>query len=105
MIRRPPRSTLFPYTTLFRSRIPRRTPRPASPSGHLQRKLTLRARRVLPPDRLARRRTGHAADLAEGGERQPVCTDGRAHDRLTAARSAPSGERGVVEALTAVEVV
>src|SRR5256885_5675130 len=24
MIRRPPRSTLFPYTTLFRSRIPRR---------------------------------------------------------------------------------
>src|SRR6266850_3526043 len=27
MIRRPPRSTLFPYTTLFRSR-PRRTARP-----------------------------------------------------------------------------
>src|SRR5258708_18616087 len=25
MIRRPPRSTLFPYTTLFRSRIPHRT--------------------------------------------------------------------------------
>src|SRR2546430_5713143 len=25
MIRRPPRSTLFPYTTLFRSRAPRRT--------------------------------------------------------------------------------
>src|SRR2546430_13197120 len=24
MIRRPPRSTLFPYTTLFRSRLPRR---------------------------------------------------------------------------------
>src|SRR5438034_6638980 len=24
MIRRPPRSTLFPYTTLFRSRIPQR---------------------------------------------------------------------------------
>src|SRR6266571_8194617 len=30
MIRRPPRSTLFPYTTLFRSRPgPRRPPRPA----------------------------------------------------------------------------
>src|SRR2546427_2376603 len=31
MIRRPPRSTLFPYTTLFRSRTPsaRREPRPA----------------------------------------------------------------------------
>src|SRR3712207_7161985 len=24
MIRRPPRSTLFPYTTLFRSQVPRR---------------------------------------------------------------------------------
>src|SRR3712207_8101433 len=27
MIRRPPRSTLFPYTTLFRSRAPDRGPR------------------------------------------------------------------------------
>src|SRR2546425_8457611 len=26
MIRRPPRSTLFPYTTLFRSRLARRAP-------------------------------------------------------------------------------
>src|SRR3989442_9104384 len=32
MIRRPPRSTLFPYTTLFRSRSSRRTSRrPQSP--------------------------------------------------------------------------
>src|SRR6266571_3617151 len=31
MIRRPPRSTLFPYTTLFRSR-PTRPPEPALPS-------------------------------------------------------------------------
>src|SRR3712207_8155579 len=28
MIRRPPRSTLFPYTTLFRSRCVRRPPEP-----------------------------------------------------------------------------
>src|SRR2546427_5100062 len=28
MIRRPPRSTLFPYTTLFRSRLRRLRPRP-----------------------------------------------------------------------------
>src|SRR2546430_8170660 len=28
MIRRPPRSTLFPYTTLFRSRQPAAAPRP-----------------------------------------------------------------------------
>src|SRR5471032_3513593 len=35
MIRRPPRSTLFPYTTLFRSRAhgPRRA-RPANPARH-----------------------------------------------------------------------
>src|SRR5438270_4875863 len=26
MLRRPPSSTLFPYTTLFRSRLPRRAP-------------------------------------------------------------------------------
>src|SRR5256886_13711310 len=29
MIRRPPRSTLFPYTTLFRSALPRLDDRPA----------------------------------------------------------------------------
>src|SRR2546429_7027792 len=33
MIRRPPRSTLFPYTTLFRSRHPV-TPRTERVSGH-----------------------------------------------------------------------
>src|SRR5258708_17072999 len=35
MIRRPPRSTLFPYTTLFRSppRIDRRRPKPNEPRG------------------------------------------------------------------------
>src|SRR3990170_2714023 len=32
MIRRPPRSTLFPYTTLFRSRAPAR-PRPCAASA------------------------------------------------------------------------
>src|SRR5256885_16583217 len=32
MIRRPPRSTLFPYTTLFRSHARGRTPCPTPPS-------------------------------------------------------------------------
>src|SRR5688572_31872600 len=41
MIRRPPRSTLFPYTTLFRSRA-----QPAAAAAGLQ--LSVRAR---PPDR------------------------------------------------------
>src|SRR3712207_8010865 len=46
MIRRPPRSTLFPYTTLFRSRADRRAPPRAArrrlPAVHRAR---LRARR------------------------------------------------------------
>src|SRR2546426_3473494 len=33
MIRRPPRSTLFPYTTLFRSRRPARSVRSSRPSS------------------------------------------------------------------------
>src|SRR2546429_4440932 len=33
MIRRPPRSTLFPYTTLFRSRHATRDRHPARPDG------------------------------------------------------------------------
>src|SRR2546430_9163185 len=34
MIRRPPRSTLFPYTTLFRSSVPIRDARPSSVVTH-----------------------------------------------------------------------
>src|SRR3712207_6852123 len=33
MIRRPPRSTLFPYTTLFRSALHRAAPRAGGPDG------------------------------------------------------------------------
>src|SRR3712207_8322238 len=36
MIRRPPRSTLFPYTTLFRSILPGEGTELFSPSGHPQ---------------------------------------------------------------------
>src|SRR5215813_14555266 len=40
MIRRPPRSTLFPYTTLFRSRCARRVPaRDPDPDRHGRRAL------------------------------------------------------------------
>src|SRR3989440_9166590 len=38
MIRRPPRSTLFPYTTLFRSRLNAFTCAPAADSGPTRRK-------------------------------------------------------------------
>src|SRR3712207_6899387 len=33
MIRRPPRSTLFPYTTLFRSPVPAPAPAPMTPAA------------------------------------------------------------------------
>src|SRR3989454_10746967 len=36
MIRRPPRSTLFPYTTLFRSRLPVQSPDPCPRRLHAQ---------------------------------------------------------------------
>src|ERR1017187_7988703 len=44
MIRRPPRSTLFPYTTLFRSGDPRHPPR--APRPHHPRPLDPRLRRT-----------------------------------------------------------
>src|SRR5256884_5016116 len=60
MIRRPPRSTLFPYTTLFRSRLRRFglmtfVPRPSSiPRGVVL--LTPKAARALSPADAARGR-------------------------------------------------
>src|SRR2546430_4920588 len=63
MIRRPPRSTLFPYTTLFRSRSFRRAPRPPPPIRRAD-------------GRTARRRPGrrHPPDLLQhrGHGRQPA---------------------------------
>src|SRR3989449_3541335 len=47
MIRRPPRSTLFPYTTLFRSDPPaRRLLRRRGAQADLRARLALRTRRV-----------------------------------------------------------
>src|SRR2546429_5720965 len=48
MIRRPPRSTLFPYTTLFRSQL-------WGPKGHSS--VSLKTRRNTPQ---TRKQTGHA---------------------------------------------
>src|SRR3712207_8781596 len=58
MIRRPPRSTLFPYTTLFRSEGP--PPRAA---------------------RGGRRAEGARDDVARGGARRPVAGGRVARDR------------------------
>src|SRR3712207_7052022 len=60
MIRRPPRSTLFPYTTLFRSRGPREPPalpaprgggRRAAHRGHERPRARRRVQREPPPPR------------------------------------------------------
>src|SRR2546426_5764988 len=57
MIRRPPRSTLFPYTTLFRSGRPvsRSGPLPPDPGRHGQ--------APEPPDRRDRRSEEHTSEL------------------------------------------
>src|SRR3712207_6937552 len=60
MIRRPPRSTLFPYTTLFRSRGARRLLRPGP--GAVRRLLRPDARAVLLPDRRVGRARPGAGD-------------------------------------------
>src|SRR3989454_8013381 len=58
MIRRPPRSTLFPYTTLFRSRLLRRIPR----GGRGRHSQPARPRQPVPERRLPSgdRLPGHA---------------------------------------------
>src|SRR2546422_1848344 len=65
MIRRPPRSTLFPYTTLFRSRhSPSRHPR-RGPGGprRLRRSPRSRQRRSRSPRRGDRRSEEHTSEL------------------------------------------
>src|SRR5258705_6864045 len=61
MIRRPPRSTLFPYTTLFRSRENRRPDAPAPPFRKPE--IDERARRRLPRRRMAARSEEHTSEL------------------------------------------
>src|SRR3989442_10505804 len=61
MIRRPPRSTLFPYTTLFRSRGRRGVRRGRDPHGLEVRSARGPARRNL----VRRRPVGVAADRSE----------------------------------------
>src|SRR3712207_6970443 len=76
MIRRPPRSTLFPYTTLFRS-PKERHPRPARPRGPLLGG-TPDGREPAP---LVRGR-GRAQRPGGGGVLRPARSDGpRRHDR------------------------
>src|SRR5205809_6209260 len=85
MIRRPPRSTLFPYTTLFRSDRVAADPGGVLAAAGLSRQLARLAHRgqphrsvrrcrardgVLPPRRAARGRAGGRADPAVAVQRQ-----------------------------------
>src|SRR2546427_5130487 len=67
MIRRPPRSTLFPYTTLFRSAPPPRGARRASPPCPTERPTrTARSRAARSPPRVlsaATRSEEHTSEL------------------------------------------
>src|SRR3712207_8668120 len=66
MIRRPPRSTLFPYTTLFRSAM-------VAAGGSTSSAVTSRSRAPQPPDGVILRDpladASSAADLASAAER------------------------------------
>src|SRR3712207_7865767 len=73
MIRRPPRSTLFPYTTLFRSQD-----LDAAPG---------RAGVLVPLHRPGRRVAARAAGLPGGGERVLLHDDPHRPDPAVAARS------------------
>src|SRR5688572_31899380 len=55
MIRRPPRSTLFPYTTLFRSEVARRTGTTVLALHAPQARADSRAQCAEPPDRKSTR--------------------------------------------------
>src|SRR3712207_8194143 len=78
MIRRPPRSTLFPYTTLFRSRVPR-VLRGLDPERH-----------ALPAVR--RGRLEHESLAVVGDEREQV-DDPAAVGHLARAQDARPGHR------------
>src|SRR3712207_7779016 len=69
MIRRPPRSTLFPYTTLFRSAA-------ARPGGHGR-------RRRLRADRRLRRARHHAVDRLPPSQRRGGVRAARADRKST----------------------
>src|SRR3712207_8498815 len=76
MIRRPPRSPLFPYTTLFRSLDGRKSAPPCSRSA-------IRP----PPARMSARRSRQASDTASSTSRQLGMPPRRSGGKYVPARS------------------
>src|SRR5258706_9627057 len=63
MIRRPPRSTLFPYTTLFRSRRSRSSARRHPPGRKARRPIVVARRRCVFARRRSARSEEHTSEL------------------------------------------
>src|SRR2546426_12808501 len=76
MIRRPPRSTLFPYTTLFRALLPAAGPLDEGAAEHTLRVVQVRQRVTIgPPDTLRGRPDG--SGRIDGAEQiRPAVADG-----------------------------
>src|SRR3989442_15964414 len=100
MIRRPPRSTLFPYTTLFRSELDRIGPRRARLEGGTRHRDQLDARRKAPGVRGVgvRLADGHPDSHPDGpvprpyagaSSRRPGARTGAAHLPRPAGGAAP----------------
>src|SRR3989442_11867810 len=80
MIRRPPRSTLFPYTTLFRSRAPQGRGVPAREQGRHAGASPPRLRRRAPAlQRVLRRRRLDRAALSPRSEEHTSELQSRPH--------------------------
>src|SRR2546430_13506153 len=100
MIRRPPRSTLFPYTTLFRSRIDRRDRRERRHDHdlHIPRFADLQKKRRDEAGRLALRSEEHTSELQSQSnlvcrlllEKKTTGTPFGASTRMTGQRSPAS---------------
>src|SRR5437868_14260850 len=90
MLRRPPRSTLFPYTTLFRSEAVRRPPRAAGPDARAR---PLAHRSGFVEDRAgAYGRRCHLPRLAAGAEQGRTAADRRLlarHRKIAGGSEAP----------------
>src|SRR3712207_7784673 len=82
MIRRPPRSTLFPYTTLFRSR--QATVRRKAASAQVQRRSA-----AVPHPRLVKRATGRVAgiDQLDGRHNRRSVPDCRSEEHTSELQS------------------
>src|SRR5260370_3007153 len=78
MIRRPPRSTLFPYTTLFRSRQPART---AMIRTHIRVVVPSAAARLLSECQKNFGKEVFAKDPRSGGRRSAAEPSGRQENR------------------------